>query len=394
METRTRLIQNNPYFTQFLAMTPLIGLTLRFDFAVILLITVLYTNLFQTLGYSLIKPSVPEQYRDWLFGGILLVGGTLYLLGLRYFTPDYYRETSFFIKLYFVSSYLLLLPKVWEEEGRISRFVLRAMTEGSGYALIALLFALIREVLGAGGLTIPSFSSASEAIKIPFIQQAPAVFFQEPMGFFLLFFLFYLLHQQLTEKNQRKPLIASKVREEQPQKPLPIRYKGLLEEIQKNKDLLRFKDFTYVGNRPLEGVSSYVLALTVLDRLRGQFLLTTERALDDLEKGIFPEKNMELIPLQEQRRFFLRSKDPKRPLLKTNSLFRRFTTQKVLTKEDQQFTTTGILILDMPLGRFKHWAGEEVLGSLPEGSLVLTGRDEDLYHHGFTLILQGLWKKG
>ncbi|WP_028973232.1 Rnf-Nqr domain containing protein [Spirochaeta cellobiosiphila] len=405
MEIRTSLVFKNTYFVKLLGIAPLVGLTLRVDYAIIMAIAVLFITLYQGAVYAFIEPSMKENQKDWAFLGTLLVGGTLFLSGLWFFSPTYYKAIGFYIKILFLGTYIFELQKGRSEEENLSTWLGHILLEGLGYILLGLFLSLIREALGAGTISLPHFVSGGVSYDIPVLSQAPISILSQPTGFFLLFLGAILLYRLFGHQKPVQTTIhindlhdhgggLKTSKEDKPAVKAPDQIQRFLYEIKDKTDDLILTKYMYIGKQSSRGIQLFIMMSTLVDGVRGDFYVQGEEELEKIHSGIYQENMFPYLSQDEKSRFFLKSKDPSKHFVKMNSLLQRLQNYHKLEDLPEQVPFVGVIYLDLSLNKIEDIKDmSDFWRSINDKTYVIFSGKGDLYRYGLREIQPGIWQK-
>ena len=131
---------------------------------------------------SLMKKIIPNQVRIPGYIVIIATFVTIVELMLRAFSPVLYSGLGIFIPLIVVNCIVLGRAEAFAGKNRLLPSVLDGLGMGIGFTLSLMLIAFIREILGAGTLTLWESGSTVYRFVIPGLSEAPVSVLATPAG--------------------------------------------------------------------------------------------------------------------------------------------------------------------------------------------------------------------
>ena len=146
---------NNPITVQVLGICSALAITVKLEPAIIMSISVLFVMAFANVIISLLRNSIPSRIR--IIVQLVVIAALVILVDqiLKAYVYDVSKQLSVFVGLIITNCIIMgrleafaLGNKPWES-------FLDGVGNAGGYAIILILIAAIRELLGSGTLTLP-----------------------------------------------------------------------------------------------------------------------------------------------------------------------------------------------------------------------------------------------
>lgn len=189
---KEKVFASNPVFVKFIAAIPILGaaVTLKNGILIsaVMLLTVVFLNI---VMYPLCK-IVPKRFRHitaFVVAGIL-IAPQLYAASI--FIPTVTTLCAFYLPLTAVSAIPMVETKYHGTRHGFSRTIMLAFLDACGFAFAALIFSVLREILGSGLLYERPMPYGS-GFKLPFLTI--------PAGAFILLGLFAALWKKMFGAN-------------------------------------------------------------------------------------------------------------------------------------------------------------------------------------------------
>jgi electron transport complex protein RnfE len=123
---------------------------------------------------SLLKDFIPEKVRIPSYVVIIASFVTIVDLVMQGYAPALSRNLGVFVQLIVVNCIILGRAEAYANRNSLSRSILDALGMGIGFTLGLLLISLIREVFGAGTITLFAMGNFDGVIRIPWLSTYPA----------------------------------------------------------------------------------------------------------------------------------------------------------------------------------------------------------------------------
>ncbi len=167
------IFKENPVFIIMLGMCPTLGVTTQVSNAIGMGGSVLFVLLCSNVIISLLRKVIPDSIRIPAYIVIIASFVTIVEMVLHAFVPSVYDALGVYLPLIVVNCIILGRAEAFANKNTVLDSALDAIGMGIGFTLSLLLIATIREVLGAGQITLFPIGSFSGVIKIPVLSSFP-----------------------------------------------------------------------------------------------------------------------------------------------------------------------------------------------------------------------------
>lgn len=175
------IFAENPIFIILLGLCPTLAVSTRVDNAIGMGGAVLFVLLGSNIFISLLKNFIPEKVRIPSYIVIIASFVTIVDMLMQAYAPALSSSLGVFVKLIVVNCIILGRAEAFANKNSVVLSILDALGMGIGFTLGLLLISFIREVLGAGTISIFSLK-----IIIPGLARAPIAVFALPAGALLV----------------------------------------------------------------------------------------------------------------------------------------------------------------------------------------------------------------
>jgi len=160
---------DNPITVQVLGICSALAVTAKFEPAVVMSISVIMVLIFSNLIISLLRNTIPSRIR--IIVQLVVVAALVIVVDqiLKAFAYEVSRQLSVFVGLIITNCILMGRLEAFALGNKPWPSVLDAIGNGAGYAIILIIVALVREILGVGTLTVPGLGE---------LQIIPTVFYE------------------------------------------------------------------------------------------------------------------------------------------------------------------------------------------------------------------------
>ncbi len=167
------LFKENPIFIIVLGLCPTLAVSTQVVNALGMGAGVIFVLLGSNFFVSLLRNFIPEKIRIPSYIVIIASFVTMVDLFMQAYAPTLSKNLGVFVQLIVVNCIILGRAEAFAKNHTVSESVLDALGMGIGFTLGLLLISLIREVLGAGTITLFPFGNFDGVIRIPVIYNAP-----------------------------------------------------------------------------------------------------------------------------------------------------------------------------------------------------------------------------
>ena len=146
------IFNNNPITLQVLGICSALAVTAKLDTAFVMSIAVIFVLVFSNLSISLIRTTIPQSIRIivqlTIIASLVIVTDQV----LKAFVYDISKQLSVFVGLIITNCIIMGRAEGFAMHNRPWPSVLDGIGNGLGYAVILLITATVRELLGSGRL--------------------------------------------------------------------------------------------------------------------------------------------------------------------------------------------------------------------------------------------------
>ena len=176
------IFRENPVLMLLLGLCPTLGVSGKFFNAIGMGLGVIFVLVCSNAVISLMKKIIPNQVRIPGYIVIIATFVTIVELMLRAFSPVLYSGLGIFIPLIVVNCIVLGRAEAFAGKHKLLPSILDGLGIGIGFTLSLMLIAFIREILGAGTLTLWESGTTVYRFVIPGLSEAPVSVLATPAG--------------------------------------------------------------------------------------------------------------------------------------------------------------------------------------------------------------------
>ncbi|RKX81286.1 MAG: electron transport complex subunit RsxE [Spirochaetes bacterium] len=180
------LIKENPVFIIVLGLCPALGVSTKVINSIGMGAGVIFVLLGSNIFVSLLKNFIPEKVRIPSYIVIIASFVTIVQMVMEAFAPSLYDSLGVFVPLIVVNCIILGRAEAFANKNTVKSSILDALGMGIGFTLALLLISLVREVLGAGTITLFPIGNFSGVIQIPGLVDSPVRVFGLAAGALLV----------------------------------------------------------------------------------------------------------------------------------------------------------------------------------------------------------------
>jgi len=180
------ILNENPIFIIMLGMCPTLGVSTQVSNALGMGAGVLFVLFFSNIFISLLKNVIPDSIR--IPGYIVIIASfvTIVEMVMHAFVPAVYSALGIYLPLIVVNCIILGRAEAFANKNSVFDSALDAIGMGIGFTLGLTLIALIREVIGAGTITLFPVGSWNGVITLGRYADSPIRVLTFPAGALLL----------------------------------------------------------------------------------------------------------------------------------------------------------------------------------------------------------------
>ena len=183
-------IKENPVFVLALGLCPALGVTSKVVNALGMGAGVIFVLLGSNIFVSVLKNFIPEKVRIPAYIVIIASFVTIVEMVMEAYIPALFESLGVFVPLIVVNCVILGRAEAFANKNSLGASILDAIGMGLGFTFALIIIAFIREVLGAGTISLIPVGSWDGVISIPGLSKSPARVFSLAAG--ALFVMGYL----------------------------------------------------------------------------------------------------------------------------------------------------------------------------------------------------------
>lgn len=168
------VIRENPVLALALGLCPALAVSGQVVNAIGMGAGVIFVLTSSNIMVSLLKNFIPDEVRIPAYIVIIASFVTIVDMVMQAYFPALSSSLGVFVKLIVVNCVILGRAEAFASKNNVGDSVLDALGMGLGFTLALLLIALVREVLGAGSITLFPVGGFDGKIKIPGLYDSPA----------------------------------------------------------------------------------------------------------------------------------------------------------------------------------------------------------------------------
>ena len=167
------IFKENPIFIILLGLCPTLAVSTQVVNAIGMGAGVIFVLLGSNIFVSLLKNFIPEKVRIPSYIVIIASFVTIVDLVMQAYAPALSKNLGVFVQLIVVNCIILGRAEAFANRNSVKDSVLDALGMGVGFTLGLGLISLIREVLGAGSITLFAVGGFDGVIRIPGLHESP-----------------------------------------------------------------------------------------------------------------------------------------------------------------------------------------------------------------------------
>jgi Na+-translocating ferredoxin:NAD+ oxidoreductase subunit E len=170
------IIRENPLFVIVLGLCPTLAISTEVINAVGMGAGVIFVLVGSNCFISMLRKVIPDSIRIPAYIVIIATFVTIVEMFMEAFTPGLYKNLGIFVSLIVVNCIILGRAEAFASKNTVGKSVLDGLGMGIGFTMSLLLIATIREVTGAGSITLfpmPSIGFSGKII-VPGLSIYPA----------------------------------------------------------------------------------------------------------------------------------------------------------------------------------------------------------------------------
>jgi electron transport complex protein RnfE len=168
------IFKENPIFIILLGLCPALAVSTQVVNALGMGAGVIFVLLGSEIFVSLLKDFIPERIRIPSFIVIIASFVTIVDLVMQAYAPSLSKSLGVFVQLIVVNCIILGRAEAFASKRKLGESLLDALGMGVGFTVGLLLISAIREILGAGTITLFAVGAFDGVIRIPGLSSQPA----------------------------------------------------------------------------------------------------------------------------------------------------------------------------------------------------------------------------
>jgi electron transport complex protein RnfE len=198
------IFRENPIFIYVLGLCPALAVSTQVVNALGMGAGVIFVLLGSNVFVSLLRNFIPEKVRIPAYIVIIASFVTIVDLSMKAYVPSLSKSLGVFVQLIVVNCMILGRAEAFASKKSLGSSVMDALGMGVGFTFGLTLIALIREVLGAGTITLFALGDFDGVIEIPGIVSAPARVMGLAAGALLVVGYLKAMFDWFLRKSQRR----------------------------------------------------------------------------------------------------------------------------------------------------------------------------------------------
>ena len=167
------ILRENPIFIVLLGLCPTLAVSTQVVNAFGMGAGVIFVLVGSNVFISLLRNYIPDKIRIPAYIVIIASFVTVVDLVMQAYTPALHKNMGVYIQLIVVNCIILGRAEAFASKKPLAESVLDALGMGLGFTLGLLLISVIREVLGAGTITLVPVGDFDGVIRIPGLVSQP-----------------------------------------------------------------------------------------------------------------------------------------------------------------------------------------------------------------------------
>ena len=175
----------NPLFVSLLGTCPALATTKTLESALGMGLLFMFVLICSNVFISLLRKLVPEEIKIPMFIVVIATFVTIVKMLSQAFLPELYSTLGVFISLIVVNCIVLGRAEAYASKNGVFDSLLDALGMGIGYTMAICIIALVRELLGTGGITIGQVLTFLPYVKFTPLKDYALQMFTLPTGGFI-----------------------------------------------------------------------------------------------------------------------------------------------------------------------------------------------------------------
>lgn len=167
------IFKENPIFVIVLGLCPALGVSSQVVNALGMGAGVIFVLTGSNIFVSLLKDFIPAKVRIPSYIVIIASFVTIVEMVMEAYMPSLFNSLGVFVPLIVVNCLILGRAEAFANKNGVTASILDALGMAIGFTLSLVLIAFVREVLGAGTITLFPIGSFDGVIRIPGLVESP-----------------------------------------------------------------------------------------------------------------------------------------------------------------------------------------------------------------------------
>ena len=193
------IIRNNPTFRLVLGTCPTLAVTTSAMNGFYMGLATMFVLVCSNILISLLRNLIPDKVRIPAYVLVIATFVTLVQMTLKAYMPEVNDSLGLFIPLIVVNCIILARAEAFANSNTVGLSALDGIGMGIGFTLALTLIGLVRELFGAGSISI-----GSTVFVIPGLSSAAMTVFILPAGGFFVFGILMVIFNVLVNKADDK----------------------------------------------------------------------------------------------------------------------------------------------------------------------------------------------
>ena len=199
------LFKENPIFVLALGLCPALAVSTQVVNAIGMGAGVIFVLVGSNIMVSLLKNFIPDEVHIPAYIVIIASFVTIVDLLMQAYVPALSSSLGVFVKLIVVNCIILGRAEAFASKNNVKDSIVDALGMGIGFTIGLLIISLVREVLGAGTITLFPVGNFDGVIEIPGLVDAPArIFGLSPGALLVMGFLMAGFNWLLAKKKNKE----------------------------------------------------------------------------------------------------------------------------------------------------------------------------------------------
>ncbi|MDD4011242.1 MAG: electron transport complex subunit RsxE [Sphaerochaetaceae bacterium] len=198
------LFKENPTFIIMLGMCPTLGVTTQVVNALGMGAAVIFVLTFSNILISALKKIIPDCVRIPCYIVVIACFVSIVEMVMHAYLPSVFNALGVYLPLVVVNCIILGRAEAFANKNSVGDSALDGLGMGLGFTMSLTLIALIREVIGAGTITLIPIGSFSGTITIPGLSANPVRVMSLAAGALLLMGLLKAFFQYLQNRKEAR----------------------------------------------------------------------------------------------------------------------------------------------------------------------------------------------